>query len=142
MSPIEVNYLAILVAAIISTILGVIWYGPLFGKHWLAFEGATQEKINEAKKGGKAKLYVINFIGALLLAWVLAHFLLYATTYLEFSGLSAGIAIGFFVWLGFVVPATLNSVVWEGRLWKHWFLTNSYQLLNLLIIGVILVLWQ
>ena len=142
MSPFEVNYWAILVSAIVSMILGFIWYGPLFGRQWMEISGVTKEKMEATKKGGMTKLYIINFIGALLMTWVLAHIILYATTYLEFNGLSAGIAIGFFVWLGFVAPITIGSVIWDGRPWKYWFLTDSYYLINLLLVGSILAVWQ
>ena len=32
--PVEINYLAVLVAAIASMALGFLWYGPLFGNQW------------------------------------------------------------------------------------------------------------
>ena len=32
----SVNYLAVLVAAALEIGLGALWYGPLFGKPWMA----------------------------------------------------------------------------------------------------------
>ncbi len=39
MNTIEVNYLAIIVGAVFSMILGAIWYGPIFGKKWMEIIG-------------------------------------------------------------------------------------------------------
>ena len=41
----EVNYLAIIVAGLIPSILGAIYYGPLFGKQWYGSLGKTQEEM-------------------------------------------------------------------------------------------------
>lgn len=41
----EFNYLAIAVAAIVPSILGAIYYGPLFEKQWLSGLGKTKEEM-------------------------------------------------------------------------------------------------
>ena len=39
---VDVNYLAVLVAAIINMVIGSIWYSPSmgFGKSWMKYSGA------------------------------------------------------------------------------------------------------
>ena len=37
------NWLAILVATVAAFVLGGLWYGPLFGKAWMAALGKTEE---------------------------------------------------------------------------------------------------
>jgi hypothetical protein len=37
-----INWLAVLVAAIATFVLGGLWYGPLFGRIWRAAEGQTE----------------------------------------------------------------------------------------------------
>lgn len=39
-------------------------------------------------------------------------FLVFAGAYLKVEGASAGSMVGFWNWLGFVVPLTLGSVLW------------------------------
>ncbi|MCH7574095.1 MAG: DUF1761 domain-containing protein [Candidatus Marinimicrobia bacterium] len=39
---ISINYLAVLVAAAIEFGLGALWFGPLFGKPWMAAHGWTE----------------------------------------------------------------------------------------------------
>jgi hypothetical protein len=58
------------------------------------------------------------------------------------SGMPAGLMCGFWNWLGFIAPVTLGTVLWEGKPWKLWALTNGYYLFSLLIMGVILAFWK
>lgn len=139
---ITINYLAVLVAAIVSMALGFLWYGPVFGKQWVAMMKFPQAAIDEAKKKGMTKNYVITFVGCLVTAYVLAHFVAIAALAGVGSGVSGGLQSGFWAWLGFIATVTLGSVLWEGRSWKLWSFNNAYQLLNLLIMGAILGGWM
>ena len=40
----EINYLAVIVAAIVGFSIGSLWYGPLFGKTWNREVGFREEK--------------------------------------------------------------------------------------------------
>ena len=73
MSEVPINYYAVLVCGISNMVLGYLWYGALFGKQWMALSGITPEKIEAAKSKGMAKGYLLSFVGALLMAFVLAH---------------------------------------------------------------------
>ncbi len=142
---VEVNYLAVLAGAVCNMVLGFLWYVPLFGKQWMRLSGFTPERIAEAKANngkGMGKSYALAFIGALVMAFVLSHMLVFATAYLNTEGVSAGLSTGFWAWLGFVAPITLGSVLWEQKSWKLWVLTNSYYLLTLLVMGTILAVWK
>lgn len=139
--PVPINYLAVLACAIASMAIGFVWYGPLFGKQWIKLSGMSTEKMQGAKASGMGKSYAPMFVGSLVMAYVLAHALIFAATYLKASGVSAGLTAGFWNWLGFIAPVTLGTVLWDGKPWKLWLLNNGYQLLNLLVMGVILSLW-
>jgi hypothetical protein len=142
MPQVPINYLAVLVAAIASMVVGFLWYGPLFGKLWMKLSGKTKESMDEAKKKGMTKAYVLMFVGSLVMAYVLANALVFASSYLQVSGVSAGLMSGFFNWLGFIAPVTLGMVLWEGKSWKLWVLHNGHELISLCIMGVILALWK
>jgi len=47
--PVEINYLAVLVAAIASMALGFLWYGPLFGNQWKKLMGFTDKSMKAMK---------------------------------------------------------------------------------------------
>ena len=38
----DVNLIAVLVAGIVPMIVGMLWYGPLFGKRWRADGGRAR----------------------------------------------------------------------------------------------------
>lgn len=136
--PVDINYLAVLVSAVASMVLGFLWYGPLFGKPWMKLMGWNPKKLSSMKmKTNMSMSYGITFIGSLVMAFVLSHIVDYtqAATYLD------GIMAGVWVWLGFVATVTLGKVLWEGKSWNLYFLENGYQLVNLIVMGVILTLW-
>ncbi len=139
---VPINYLAVVVAAAASMVIGFLWYGPLFGKPWMALMGITPEKIEAAKaKGGMGKSYALMALASLVMSFVLAHALIFAATYLKVSGLSAAFQAAFWNWLGFIAPVTLGSVLWEGRPWKLWILNNAYYLVSLFVMATILAFW-
>ena len=143
MPAVPLNYLAIVVAAAASTIIGMIWYGPLFGKQWKALMGFTDESVKTMTMT-PTKAIIGGCIASLVMAYVLAHslgFVVLAAEYLGLSDVSSGLQAGFWNWLGFVAPVTLGAVLWEGRPWRIWFLNAGYWLVSLLAMGLILALW-
>ncbi len=141
MTPIEINYLAVLASAVAGMALGGIWYGPLFGKSWMSLSGLTQSQLDGEKAKGMGKRYALAFVGALVMAYVLAHALVFANGYLQTGGFSSGLMGAFWNWLGFIAPVLLGKVLWEGKSFKLWILDSGYYLVALLIMGTILSLW-
>ena len=141
MPVVPINYVAVLAAAVASMVLGSVWYGPLFGKQWMALSGKSMADMDAAKKKGMGKSYAFMFVGSLVMSYVLAHALVFASAYLKVSGVNAGLMAGFWNWLGFIAPVTLGVVLWDGKPWKLWILNNAFQLLSLLVMGVILAVW-
>lgn len=141
---VPVNYFAVFASMVLSVILGTIWYGPLFGKFWTKEMGWTEKEMKKGAedKAAMMKSYGIQTLGSLIMVFVLAHSLVFAATYLNISGVLAGIQAGFWNWLGFIAPVTLTNVLWEGKSWKLWALTNGYYLVTLSAMGVLLALWR
>jgi hypothetical protein len=139
---VPVNYLAVVVAAIISMVIGSVWYGPLFGSMWMKETGMKKPaKMTPTIKKMMMKSYSLMFVGSLVMAFVLAHAIIFAAAYMGEAGVSGGLMSGFWNWLGFVAPVTLGSVLWEGKSWKMWALNNGYYLVTLLAMGVVLAVW-
>ena len=138
---VDVNYWAVLAGAIASMVIGALWYGPLFGKQWMALSGFSREQLESQKAKGMGKRYGLMFVGSLLMAFVLSHSLVFASTYLDINGYMAGLMSAFWNWLGFIVPVTIGSVLWDGKPWKLWILNNAYHLVTLSVMSVILALW-
>lgn len=135
---VEINYLAVLISGIVSMIIGSLWYGPLFGKAWMKAGGFSKGDMAKAKKKGMGKLYFAAFIGALVVAFVLAHFVRYLTA----SSFVEGAQAGFWLWLGFIAPVLLGSVLWECKPIKYYLINVFYWLIDLIILGGILAVWR
>ncbi len=140
---VPVNYLAVLVAAIVSMVLGFLWYGPIFGKQWIYMMGWNEADCKgKQKQGMGVQTYVLMIVGSLVMAYVLAHSVIIGNTYFQATGVHGGLMAGFWNWLGFVAPVMLGRVLWEGQSWKLWVLNNGYYLLSLLLMGALLSVWM
>lgn len=64
----NVNWLAVLGAAIAAFAVGAIWYGPLFGKRWAQLIGVNMD----APGTPLAPILAVNFVMDLLAATALA----------------------------------------------------------------------
>jgi hypothetical protein len=54
---VPINYLAVLVAALVPMIIGFAWYSPaLFAKKWMAILGKTEEEIKKSWPGSNPQL--------------------------------------------------------------------------------------
>jgi hypothetical protein len=139
---VPINYLAVLSAAVLSMVIGSVWYGPLFGKAWMKEIGMKPQKMTEAVKKKMMNQYGMMFVGSLVMAWVLANAIVFSSSYMQMQGASAGAMSGFFNWLGFVAPVTLSAVLFEGKSWKMWCINNGYYLITLVAMGKLLAMWS
>lgn len=136
-----INYLAILVCAILSMVVGGIWYGPLFGKKWMEIIGATAMDLERRKEMQKAAgpLYAIQFLLTIFQLWVLAY---YIGTWTNM----AGIVNALWMWAGFVVPTIAGTCMWNNDSkkvsWTRFLIQAGYQLVMFAIFGTILGNWR
>ncbi len=139
MPEVTINYFSVVLAAILGgMVLGFVWYGPLFGKAWMKLMDIDQKKMEEMKKKGMGKTYAISMVGSLVMSYVLAHFVSYA----QAATVLQGLQVGFWAWLGFVATTMMASVLYGKKSWKLYQLDASYQLVSLLIMGVVLSVWR
>lgn len=134
---VPINYWAVLGATIASMLIGFLWYGTLFGKKWMTLAGLTPESM-KAMKMSPMGANIGMFIMSLLMAYVLAHGIVFGNAYLGMSGAAGGVMGAFWYWLGFAVPLTSGSYLWEGKSAKLWILNAGYYLVTLLVMGAIL----
>ena len=133
----EVNYLAVLVAAVASFLLGWLWYGPFFGKPWMKLMNFDKNSMKSMKLSPVTAM-ILGFLTYLVIAYVLAGFI----SILNSATIVEGMKIAFWIWLGFIATTTLGSFLWEGKSIKLYLLNNTYNLLNLLVMSAILTAWK
>lgn len=133
----EVNYVAILVAAVASMVFGALWYS-IFTKTWVKLMGLTDAQLKEMKKKGVAKSYFLYFLSLIVMAYVLKHVLIFADAE---TVIVDGLLASVWMWLGFIATVTLGGVLWEGKSFKLYLFNNVHNLLSLLVMGAILTVW-
>jgi hypothetical protein len=130
----DINYLAVLVAAIVSWGFGALWYSPaMFSKQWLKLTGKKEKDLKNGSKSG----YIIAFIGFLLVAYVLAHIIDYAGS----TNFVTGMETGLWMWLGFVATTTAINYSFGQRPRDLWVIDAGYFFFCFLISGGLLAIW-
>ncbi len=116
-------------------VIGFLWYSKmLFGNTWMKLSGISEAQIKKANSN-MPMLYGTMFIASLVMAYVLAHFANYAGALTLMDGATAG----FWAWLGFVATTMLTTVLYDGKPIKLYLINSGYQLVTLLVMGMILV---
>src|SRR5690349_24566934 len=128
----EINWIAVLVAAVASFLLGGLWYSPvMFGKAWQREAGLSDEKL---KQGNMVRIFGLSFVLAVLAAWNFANFLgprpslVFATA----VGASAGL-----LW---VAGSFGINYLFERKSLKLFLINGGYHTLQFTIIGLVLAL--
>jgi hypothetical protein len=134
MGEISFSAFAMLGAVVSRMVLGALWYSPLlFLNPWMRMTGITKAQM----KQGMAKKIAFDVIGSVLMAFAMYH----AIRYAHVTTVPWGLALGFLNWLGFVAVATVSTVTYEKRPAGLFWLHNGYNLISLMLMGVIIALW-
>jgi hypothetical protein len=141
----QFNWLAILVSVVVSFAIGGLWYGPLFGRAWRTAIGVAPDAKPSGTEMGRA--FALNILGILLMAFALDHLVIGARILSVNHGepyhpTSYALFAAFLAWFGFVVPILLNGVAFEGRSWRFFGINATYQLISLIVMGLILSYWR
>ena len=138
MASVSVNWLAVIVTAVISMAVGAAWYSPLlFSKRWMSIMAKDRgEPVTMGE--GVAKLYIINFVGAFLLAYILARFVGYRGA----ASLGQGALTGIMAWVGFVITTSLGGILFERRPFGLYAINNAFHFVTMAIGGAVLAVWR
>ncbi len=137
---IQVNYFAVLLAAIVSMVVGFLWYSPfLLGKPWMKEMGYTPDSIKKAQKE-MGKLYALSFIVALITAYVLSHVMTLSMNFFQTSELSTALNTAFWMWLGFVMPVQVTNTIFSDKNWKLFGINTGHQLTSLVVMAITIAL--
>lgn len=133
MPTVDINYAAVLVAGLLSMVIGFVWYGPLFAKAWMKEVGLKEKDVQKGPGVG----YALTLAGALIEAYVLAHFI----DYTHADTLAEGMLTGLWLWIGFVAYAIGVNYIFAQRTFKLWTIDTGYFLALLLAQGALLAVW-
>jgi Protein of unknown function (DUF1761) len=134
MKSVDINYVAVVVAAIVPMVLGALWYSPiLFADRWMRAVGRTREELGDANLG-----YALSAVAALVTSYALARIMRWA----EVDDLWNGALVGLLVWVGFVATVLAVTTYFGGRPRELWLINAGYQLVALVLMGAIHGVWD
>ena len=111
---VNVNLLAIFLAAVSSMVIGSIWYTPkVFGNYWMKLAKIKPDK--NISKLRLAWMYTFAFITSFFTAYVLAHITFLSNKFFGGSFLYSALSTAFWVWLGFIALRFRMHDMFEGR---------------------------
>lgn len=124
----SIDLLAVAIAAVLYAIVFIVWYSKyLFGTTW----SHLIEMSSKKSRGVQLPQIFGNFILGLIISYFLAFF----DAHLNVTSVADGMFVAFCVWLGFIVPTQLFSVIWCRRNAKLFFIETGANLLALLAMG-------
>ena len=133
----DVNFLAIVIAAVAAWIFGAAYYGAL-GKAWVAALGTTREALNQlnAGKSGAAKAapFILSFVAEAIMAYVLYGLLMH----LGMFTVRAGMISGAICWFGFALTTIAVNNAFPGRKPMLTVIDSGHWLGVLLIMGAVI----
>lgn len=130
----HLNYPAVVVAALIQCVIGVLWYGVFFKKSWSSLLGFKEGE----KPKGAVFATVSSFVASILLCFVLANVMLLVSRQTFIAGLSIGIVC----WLGFMAPPMFAQHIYERRPANLFAINAAYWLVAMAIGGGVLAVWR
>ncbi len=134
MFQVNINWLAVIVAAVSTMVVGFVWYAlPVFGRSWMAAIGKTEEEL-----GGPGPAYALTLIGSLIRAVVLALVVGVAPAQTVVDGALVGLLVG----VGFEVTAYGATYIFSGRSLTLYLIDAGYHVVSLVVMGAILGAWR
>ena len=132
----NINHVAVWISAVLLTVLGFVWYGPLFGEPWMAMVGLDMATI-EANPPG-AGTWITNIIATIVPLYVLAWLFIKLGVKTALDGLKYALIITFS--FHFLSLMTGNLFAMEDY-WLTW-ITGGFSLVTSAISGLIMGGWQ
>jgi hypothetical protein len=128
----EINFIAVVVAAVASFILGGLWYSPLlFAKAWQRESGVTEEQMAGANMG---MIFGLTLVLSLIAAFVFALFLG------PRPSMPLGLGAGFSAGLCWVTASLGINYLFERKSLKLFLINGGYHTLQFTVIGLVLAL--
>jgi hypothetical protein len=133
----EINYLAVVVAAVAAFIVGAVWYSPLlFGNVYMKLRGLDPSVMTDMRP--PVGEIVGEFVRALVVTYVFARLV----AFVGVGDWMGAVLLGVWVWVGFPAMILLGSVIHENVPWKLAAIHTGDWLVKLLLIAIILAIWR
>ncbi len=124
---VSINWLAVLLAAVSTFVIGGLWYSLLFARPWQRLAGVTDEQL----KSGAPRIFIGSFLLAVVMSASLAFFI-------GDGGVGFGVFAGLAAGLTFVAAALGVFSLFERRSFAQWAINGSYAVVSFTAMGAII----
>ena len=158
----EINFIALFVAALSTLVVGYVWYHPrVFGKIWMKEAGVTEQKM---KSNAVLPLIGISLVYAFLISMILQFLVIhqfgassmtggdtskalpsyaafmndYGTAFRTFKH---GALHGFLASLFMILPVIGTNSLYERKSFKYVLISSGFWIVSLTIMGGIICAW-
>ncbi len=138
----DINILFVALAALFPMLIGMIYYGPIFGKQWMSSLGFTESNLPEPIK------MPIVYVVSLALAFVLAYFMLTINEHLHRGISDSGQLIftsdhnfghgayhGLIIGLLICLPVLVSNLLFQRNSAKNILLNVVYWCITMALMG-------
>jgi len=142
----ETNWISIILAGLVPTILGYLWYGPVLGKQWMETTGKTEDWYRE--QGNMPMIMGVSLILSIMLAFGLDALIqtTHGNHYMHLSDeitgthntFGHGALHGAMYSAFFLIPCFVINGMFERRGPKNYWIHIAYWLISTAIMGGIL----
>jgi len=133
---VRLNYLAILVSALVYFAMQAVWF-TVFMNEWLAGLGKTADQLHQ--EGGSVVLaYLVAFVGALVMAAAISWF----TQMTGKQNVIRGAMVGIVAWVGFVLTTWSAEYAFEEKGLRVLAINTGISLIGMVVMGAIQGAWK
>jgi hypothetical protein len=135
----QLNWLAVIVAAVVYFALGAVWFTPAFlGRPWMRSIGWDESRqppqANPVSYAVPALLYLLAAIATAMLARATGT-----------ADVGSGIVLGLIVGVGYALTVTATDAVFDPNKpqpWVWFAISGGYHLLGLVAVAIIVSVWR
>lgn len=129
MDPSNVNYLAVLAAAVSSFLIGGVWYSPvLFANAWMREAGIPEERLREQIGSTFAGAFVLSVVIAINLAFFLGRN----------AGVAWGASAGALAGVGWAATSLATVFLFERRSKMLILIDGGYLAVSYTVMGALI----
>lgn len=137
----QINFIAVLVSAVVAFILGFLFHGPVSGKLWMKLANihpTGNEKLSDMIPQMAWNLFS-NIVTAAVMAMIFG--LVFSSSLMGPATWLRGAIMGVWLWLGFLVTSSSIDVIWMDKNYKLWLFECGCSLVVMSVMGAILASW-
>jgi len=134
----HVNWLAVIVAGLVSFFIGGAWYSAIFQKVWVENSRYTEDQMNSMKAARPMPVFMGMMVVAYLVISLIVALLVNAV---GAKTVADGFVLGLLLWV-IAAAVSFTGHISSPKGWGAYCVDVGYQFVYLVLMGVILAAWR